>query len=166
MLNKIKVIGKILPLKVKESAEFESEKVYFSLLVINPSGSNTILRCIAYREIAEKIKAEINGEEIIEIHGYLQNEKSGRQIMIKVQNFEKLDLEFEDIDSEKSNQVQLQGRIMDLRVHSNNDKSEALSFQVVIPQKKNIFSGFFCRTQGELVSKLSSHLKEGSEVLV
>src|ERR1044071_4468578 len=105
MLKKIKVVGKILPIKPKGETDFFKEKpvVYFSLLVVNPSGSDTILRCIAQEKVAEKIKTEIEGEEVVEIEGYLQNEKSGRQILIKVKSVEKLDLSFEDIDSEQSN---------------------------------------------------------------
>lgn len=168
MLNKIKIVGKILSfeVKVKEEEEKIESIFYFSLLVPSPSGSLTILRCAAQKEIAQKIKAEVNGEEIVEVQGYLQNEKSGRQIIIRVQKFERLNLNFEDIDSTKSNQVQLQGRVVSLKVQPNNDEPETLSFQIVVPRKKNLFSGFFCRVQGELISKLNSHLKEGRETLV
>lgn len=168
MLNKIKIVGKILSfeVKVKEEEEKNESIFYFSLLVPSPSGSLTILRCLAQKEIAQKIKAEVNREEIVEVQGYLQNEKSGRQIIIRVQKFERLNLNFEDIDSKNSNQAQLQGRIVGLKFQPNNDEPETLSFQIVVPRKKNLFSGFFCRVQGELISKLNSHLKEGREALV
>lgn len=70
MLNKIKLVGKILPIEAKEKPEeIEKEKseyelIYFSLLVPNPSGSLTILRCVAQGEVAEKIKKEIR--ELVE----------------------------------------------------------------------------------------------------
>ncbi|CAI2162214.1 17144_t:CDS:2 [Funneliformis geosporum] len=117
MLNKIKIVGKILSVEVKAKEEEEKNEFifYFSLLVPSPSGSLTVLRYI---------------------------------------------------DSKNSNQAQLQGRIVGLKFQPNNDEPETLSFQMVVPRRKNLFSGFFCRVQGELISKLKSHLKEGREALV
>ncbi|CAI2161608.1 15269_t:CDS:2 [Funneliformis geosporum] len=116
MLNKIKIVGKILSVEVKAKEEEEKNEFifYFSLLVPSPSGSLTVLH----------------------------------------------------IDSKNSNQAQLQGRIVGLKFQPNNDEPETLSFQMVVPRRKNLFSGFFCRVQGELISKLKSHLKEGREALV
>src|SRR6185369_15685951 len=120
MLNKIKIIGKkILPKEQDEKkndgaasvfqeaekeidkSHFKSERennrepwLYFSLLVPTPSGSLTILRCITQGEMAEKIDKEVQAEEVIEVHGYLRNEKDSRQIMVRVVDFNKLDLNF------------------------------------------------------------------------
>ena len=168
MLNKIKVIGKILPFESKERNEMWKENpiIYFSLLVINPNNSSTILRCLAYGEIATKIKSEARGEEVVEISGHLKNERVGRQILVKVQEFTKLELDFEAVDFENSNQVQLRGKAVDFKFQPNQENPENLSFQIMLPYKRNMLVGFFCRVQGELVPKISSQLKESQEVLV
>src|SRR4051794_33494845 len=108
MLNKIKIVGKVLPIDIKEKDREERERnehiFYFSLLVSNPSGSLTILRCVVQGEKAEEIEKEIRQDELLEIKGYLRNEKSGRQVLVKVIDFTKLDIIISDkIDNTQSN---------------------------------------------------------------
>src|SRR6185437_442810 len=123
MLNKIKLIGKVLPLEIKEKEEEKGLMVYFSLLVPNPSGSITILSCMVKGETAEKIVKELQEDDIAEVRGYLRNEKDrkskekkdreeeieeykkeleekkkgNRQILTKVLGFKKLDLTFDEL---------------------------------------------------------------------
>src|SRR4051794_23882637 len=116
IVNKIKIMGEVLPIKniLKETPE-KRAVVYFSLQVINPNNSISIQRCLATGEMAEKIEKEISAGEVAEIEGYLRNEKIGRQILIKVIEFNKLAIRPADIEYEQSNQVQLRGKVMDLK---------------------------------------------------
>ncbi|CAG8658636.1 5312_t:CDS:2, partial [Ambispora gerdemannii] len=118
-----------------------SEKAfYFSLLVPNPSGSLTILR------------------------GYLRNEKSGRQVLIKALELTKLDISFADIDKETANQARLLGRIFtDFKTGEDSDNPELLTFKIADSREGN---AFFCRTQGELASEVSSKLQKGDIILL
>jgi Single-strand binding protein family len=190
MLNKIKVIGMFLKKEQPEDkindvnpnsqgAENEIEKLLskpevedknsrepwfrFSLMVWAPSGSKTILRFVAQGEVAERIKKEVNQEEVMEVCGYLRNEKSGRQIIIKVVEFSKLDIHFEKIDKDSSNQVRLIGKIIDdLQALENNP--EVLSFRLAVPREGVKSPLFFCRTKGELISEIKSNLKKGDVI--
>src|SRR5437764_3980935 len=121
MLNKVKLIGKVLPLKIKEKEEKRELKIYFSLEVPNPSNATTILRCVSQGEIAERIQKELQEGDIAEIRGYLRNERSylpisdkneNRQILTKVTEFTKLEIGFKEIDKKNSNQVRLIGKII------------------------------------------------------
>lgn len=168
MLNKIKLVGKVLPIEIKERENREKKLpiVYFSLLVPNPSGSITILRCVAQGEIAERIENEVK-EEVLEIRGYLRNENNGRQILIKVIEFEKLNIDFDNIDNERSNKVYLLGKIItDLRAQQENENSEILSFKIVVPREGNAFPVFFCRAQGKLIPKINDKLKKGDIIIL
>ncbi|CAH1756390.1 12193_t:CDS:2 [Entrophospora sp. SA101] len=170
MLNKIKVIGKVSPIKIRENLDQKKEKitVYFSLLVPAPSRSLTILRCVAQGEKAEKLEKEIKGEEIIEIKGYLRNEKQGRQVLIKVLDFTKLDIDFANIDINHSNQVQLLGKIITDLIprQNNNGKVQVVSFRLLVQQKGDERSIYFCRIHGELIPEATSQLKKGDIVLL
>lgn len=171
MLNKIKIIGKVLPIDAKEKAKEEIEKVesifYFSLLVPSPSGSLTILRCIAQGEKAEEIEGKIREGEVLEIKGYLRNEKSGRQILVKVIDFTKLDIIPDKIDNTQSNQVRLLGKIVtDFNNRQNESDPEVLSFRITVPREGNISPLFFCRVQGELISEVNNKLKKGDIILL
>src|SRR5689334_5203920 len=114
MLNKIKIVGKILSAEVKnKEEEVKNETIfYFSLLVPSPSGSLTILRCVAQGETAKEIEKEIKQDEILEVKGYLRNEKSGSQILVKVVEFNKLDTTLDKVDENSSNQLRLLGKII------------------------------------------------------
>jgi single-stranded DNA-binding protein len=171
MLNKIKIVGKVLPIDIKERDKEEREKneriFYFSLLVPNPSGSLTILRCIVQGEKAEEIEKEIREDEILEIKGYLRNEKSGRQVLVKVIDFAKLDIISDKIDITQSNQVRLLGKIVtDFKNRQNEGDSDVLSFRIAVPREGNMSPLFFCRVQGELISEVSSKLKKGDIILL
>ncbi len=170
MLNKIKLVGKVLPIEIKERENGEKKVpiIYFSLLVPNPSNSITILRCIAQGEVAEKIENEIKDNEVLEVRGYLRNENNGRQILIKVIEFDKLDINFDNIDNEHSNIVYLEGKIItDLRVQQENENSEILlSFKIVVPREGNMFPIFFCRAQGKLIPKINDKLKNGDIIIL
>src|SRR5438132_9172503 len=95
MLNKIKVSGKILPTKTKKRSENDQLLIYFSLLVVNPNNTETLLRCHVNGKIAFEIEKEVEEEQIVEIRGYLRNEKIGRQIIIQVLGFNKSEKEKE-----------------------------------------------------------------------
>lgn len=166
MLNKIKIIGKVLPIEIKENDNEERERneliFYFSLSVTNPSGSLTILRCVVQGEKAEEIKREVKKDEVLEIKGYLRNEKVGRQILLKVINFTKLDITPDEIENTQSNQVRLLGKIVtDFR-----GEFDVLSFRLAVPREGNISPLFFCRVQGELISEMNSKLKKGDIILL
>jgi single-stranded DNA-binding protein len=197
MLNKIKIIGKIL-LKENEEKELgerkndnfsapaqetakddksqpkpESEKekrepwFYFSMLVPNPSGSITILRCVAQGENAERINKEVKKDEVIEIRGYLRNEKDSRQILIRSLEFDKLDLSFEEVDKENANQVRLMGKIItDLQPQESQKNSEILSFKLSVPREGVKSPLFFCRAHGELITEINNKLKKGDIILL
>jgi hypothetical protein len=170
MLNKIKIVGKVLPIETKEKEKREkNERVfYFSLLVPNPSGSLTILRCAAQREVAEVIEKEIKQDEIIEVRGYLRNEKSGRQVLVKVVEFTKLDITLDEVDENYSNQVRLLGKIVtDFKVRENGRDPEVLSFRVAVPREGNNLPFFFCRVQGAgLIAEVNDKLKRNDIVLL
>lgn len=168
MLNKIKIIGKVLPVKKKEKDSEKSEPTsYLSLLVPNPSGSLTILRCVVQGEKVEEIEREIQEDEVLEIKGYLRNENFGRQILIKVMDFTKLDITSDKIDSEQSNQVRLIGRIItELDSHQRGDESGVFSFKISVPRERNNPSVFFCRVQGKLIMEFSDKLKKGDIILL
>lgn len=191
MLNKIKIIGKVIINKeqnerrindidfTSQEAVNEADKsqskpelkkepwLYFSMLVPTPSGSLTILRCITQGETAERIIKEVEEEEIIEVRGYLRNEKDGRQIIIRVVEFSKLDLNFEEIKKENSNQVRLLGKIItDLQAPENKRNPEILSFKLAVPREGVKSPLFFCRVHGELISEVNEKLKKGDIILL
>ena len=131
-------------------------------MVWAPSGSKTTLRCIAQGEIAEKIKNEVNQEEVIEVRGYLRNEKEGKQIIIKVVEFSKLGLDFEEVDKDNSNQVRLIGKII-----NNLQAAEILSFKLAVPREGIKFPLFFCRVnEKELIPEFSEKLKKADIILL
>src|SRR3954466_6611483 len=116
---KIKIVGKIfLPIKtkiktirkIKEDGLEEEENralTYFSLRVPTPNNSLSIIRCFAQREIAESLERETAPGDVIEIKGYLRNERENRQMLTIVVKFTKLDITPEEINCETSDQVQL-----------------------------------------------------------
>jgi len=189
MLNKIKIIGMFLKKEQPESKiedvnlasqearnemnkspsklESEGENSWepwfrFSLMVWAPSGSKTTLRCVAQGEIAEKIKNEVNQEEVIEVRGYLRNEKEGKQIIIKVVEFSKLDLDFEKVDKDNSNQVRLIGKII-----NNLQAAGILSFKLAVPREGIKSPLFFCRVnEKELIPEFSEKLKKADIILL
>jgi len=189
MLNKIKIIGMFLKKEQPESKiedvnlasqearnemnkspsklESEGENGWepwfrFSLMVWAPSGSKTTLRCVAQGEVAEKIKNEVNQEEVIEVRGYLRNEKEGKQIIIKVVEFSKLDLDFEKVDKDNSNQVRLIGKII-----NNLQAAGILSFKLAVPREGIKSPLFFCRVnEKELIPEFSEKLKKADIILL
>jgi len=170
MLNKIKIVGKILSVevKVKEEEEKNESIFYFSLLVPSPSGSLTILRCVAQGETAKSIEKEIKQDEILEVKGYLRNERLGRQVLIKVVEFTKLDTTLDKVDENSSNQLRLLGKIVtDFQVRKGEEDLEVLSFRIVVPREGNNLPFFFCRIQGKkLINEVSSKLKKNDIVLL
>jgi hypothetical protein len=75
---------------------------------------------VADGETAERIKKEVGPEEVIEVRGYLRNKNIGLQIIIKVVEFNKLEVDYEKIDQNSSNQVRLLGKIInDFRSQEN-----------------------------------------------
>ena len=151
------------PSKLESEGESGWEPWFrFSLMVWAPSGSKTTLRCVAQGEIAEKIKNEVNQEEVIEVRGYLRNEKEGKQIIIKVVEFSKLNLDFEEVDKDNSNQVRLIGKII-----NNLQAAEILSFKLAVPREGIKFPLFFCRVnEKELIPEFSEKLKKADIILL
>jgi len=151
------------PSKLESEGENGREPWFrFSLMVWAPSGSKTTLRCVAQGEIAEKIKNEVNQEEVIEVKGYLRNEREGRQIIIKVVEFSKLNLDFEKVDKDNSNQVRLIGKIID-----NLQASEILTFRLAVPREGIKSPLFFCRVnEKELIPEFSKKLKKADIILL
>ena len=175
MLNKIKIVGEIfLPIKKGKKYETEEESrgaiTYFSLRTPTPSNSLSILRCFARGEVAERLEQETNPGEVLEISGYLRNEKESRQILIVVVKFAKLTIQPSEISSETANQVQLIGKIItDLQTYQNQDGSSApvvLSFKLSVPREKNEFPLYFCRAQGQLVTDIFKQLKKNDIILL
>ncbi|CAG8622579.1 9255_t:CDS:2 [Paraglomus occultum] len=191
MLNKIKIIGKILLNEIKDESEkndsglvsdsqetegevekTENEKrepwFYFSVEVLCPSGSLTILRCIAQGEMAERIKKEVKKDEVVEVCGYLRNEKNSRQILIRVVEFSKSNIDFEKIDEVNSNQVRLIGKIItDLQATENKSNPETLSFRLAAPREGVKSPLFFCRVnEKELISEFNEKLKKSDVILL
>jgi len=165
MLNKIKLIGKVLPFETKEKEEKRELIIYFSLMVPNPNGSTTVLRCVTQGETAKKLKEELQENDIVEARGYLRNEKNrkkeekndweereeyekeSKQILTKVLDFKKLDLTFNElikqVKEEKidSNQVRLVGKIITkLLIAKKNKKTNAelLTFKIAVPRERNL----------------------------
>jgi len=191
MLNKIKIIGKILLNEVKDENEkngselvsdsqetetelekSENEKrepwFYFSVEVLCPSGSLTILRCVAQGEMAERIKKEVKKDETIKVRGYLRNEKNSRQILIRVVDFSKVDIENEEIGAVNSNQVRLIGKIItDLQVAENKPNPETMSFKLAVPREGVKSPLFFCRVnEKQLTPEINKKLKKGDIILL
>jgi hypothetical protein len=211
MLNKIKIIGKFSIKEKKEqderkidNADFASEEVAndfdkpqskfdseykenrgsflrFSVFVINPNLSETILRCVVRGEIAEMIKREIKNNDLVEVSGYLRNEylkkernsvrdnekHNSKQILIKVLEFKKLDPDFK-VDNKHSNEVRLIGKIItDLQDQQDNRNSEVLSFKLAVPREGNESPLFFCRAHGqELITEIKEKLQKGDIILL
>jgi hypothetical protein len=196
MLNKIKVIGKFLSIEVKEIEKLEKKELvaYFSLLVTNPTGSETVLRCVAQGEIAKNLEEEVQKEEIVEVKGYLRNEKQkkdtakydkplyktsneefqkneakdNRQIIIRVVEFTKLDMSFEEIDSQNSNQVRLMGKIIgDFQIrHDDDGNPQLLTFKILVLREEIKSPLFFCRVPKQLISEVKEKLKKGDIIIV
>jgi ribosomal protein S6 len=171
MLNKIKIVGKVLPaeLKIKEEERKNEPILYFSLLVPSPSGSLTILRCVSQGETAKDIEKEIKQDEILEVKGYLRNEKSGRQILVKVVGFTKLDINIDKINRNSSNQLRMLGKIAtDFKVRETEKGLKVLSFRIVVPREGNNLPFFFCRVKGteKIINEINSKLKKNDIVLL
>jgi hypothetical protein len=199
MLNKIKVIGMFLKTEqpenkienvnsVSQETENETDKTSskleaergssrepwfrFSLMAWTPSGSKTVLRCIAEREVAERVKKEVGDKEVIEVRGYLRNESSGLQIIIKVVEFSKIDPNFEEVDKSNSNQVRMLGKIInDLHFIKDKWNREVLSFKLVVPREGVKLPLFFCRVNDRanekgLIPKFKEKLKKGDIILL
>ncbi|CAI2161869.1 5534_t:CDS:2 [Funneliformis geosporum] len=176
MLNKVKLTGKVISLKIKERIEDKELKIYFSLEVPNPNNATTILRCVSQGEIAERIEKELQKEDIIEVRGYLRNERNystvsdgekNRQILTKITDFVKLDIKFEEIDKKNSNQVRLIGKIItDFKDPDEKRNPELLTFKIEVPRERNPSPLFFCRAQGELVADFNQHLSKGDIIFL
>jgi single-stranded DNA-binding protein len=121
---------------------------------------------MAQGEIVKKIE-EIQENDLVEVKGYLRNEKDGRQIVIKVVEFDKLDLSHEEVSKKNPNQVRLLGKIItDLQDSENQRKSDVLSFKLAVPREGVKLPLFFCRAHGELISEINEKLKKGDIVLL
>ncbi|CAG8510978.1 16077_t:CDS:2 [Cetraspora pellucida] len=186
MLNKVKIIGKIL---IKEFEKLNEKKVDDAAAVApeaipetdespaeepteakkpEPNGSLTILRCITQGEIATRINEEVQEEDVIEVRGYLRNEKDSRQILVRVTEFTKLDISFSKIDLENSNQVRLLGKVLsDLQPLEKEHNPEVLSFKLAVPREGVKSPLFFCRVnEKELVSEFCEKLQRNDVVLL
>ncbi|KLL02495.1 MAG: hypothetical protein MRERC_1c094 [Mycoplasmataceae bacterium RC_NB112A] len=183
MLNKVKIVGEVfLPIKTKtkiikkvkeDGIEEEENRIsaYFSLRVPTPNNSLSILRCFAQREVAESLEREVEPGNVLEIGGYLRNERENRQMLVMVVKFAKLDIRPEEIDSENSDKVQLVGKIVsdfpDYQYSNYNPASpDVLSFKISVPREKNEAPLYFCRAQGELVPQIKKQLKKNDIIFL
>ena len=191
MLNKIKIIGKILLNEIKDENEKSDSELgndlqevggeleksgnekrepwfYFSVEVLCPSGSLSIIRCIAQGEMAERIKKEVKKDEVIEIHGYLRNEKNSRQILVRVVEFSKIEIDLERIGEVNSNQVRLIGKIItDLQAADSKPNPETVSFKLAVPREGVKSPLFFCRVnEKELIPEFNEKLRKGDVIFL
>ena len=166
MLNKIRIVGKLLSTQLKERTENRELFAYFSLLVTNPNGVQTILRCHANEKMVAELEEEsIKKDEMVEVRGYLKNERESRQIIIQALELRKL----ESDDSKSSfNQARLLGIIStELEIQEKEERDhQVVSFKLEVPTKENISNLFFCRAQGELVLEMANALKKRDIVLL
>jgi single-stranded DNA-binding protein len=169
MINKVRLVGKLLPVETrkKESEEKRSQSAHFSLLVTNPSSSITAIRCIVAGELAEKI--ECSEEKIIEVNGYIKNEKDGRQIIVRAKKIEEIsNNELDLINKIELNQVRILGKVISLTNNfqsQDENKKNYMSFKIVVPREGSS-SIFFCRVQGGLMSEFEKEVKKGDIVIV
>lgn len=123
---------------------------------------------MAQGEIIKKIE-ETEENDVIEVKGYLRNEKDGRQIIIKVVEFDKLNLSAEEISKKNPNRVRLLGKIItdlqDLERESQR-KSDVLSFKLAVPREGVKLPLFFCRAHDKLISEINKNLKKGDIILL
>jgi hypothetical protein len=105
--------------------------------VPTPNLSLSIIRCFAQREIAESLEQEISPGDVIEVEGYLRNERRNLQILVITTKFTKLAIRPEEIDPETSDQVQLVGKIITNQGYQNNQDDFSspamLSFKLLVP---------------------------------
>lgn len=177
MINKVQIIGEIIPIAInKEKEENNNIEIlnrtnfYFSLLTYAPSSSLTIIRCVVKGDNIQKIKDFVSKKTVLKINGYLRNEdRPSRQIIVKVIDFSALE-EF-DIHNNvtDSNKVRLLGKIItDFKLVSVNEqkKNKVISFKICVPREKG-FHIFFCRVQQEkLIKEFNKILKLGSIVFI
>jgi single-stranded DNA-binding protein len=117
-------------------------------------------------EIIKKIE-DSKENDIVEVKGYLRNEKDGRQIIIKVVEFDKLNLSAEEISKRNPNRVRLLGKIItDLQDLESQRKSDVLSFKLVVPREGVKLPLFFCRANDRLISEINKNLKKGDIILL
>src|SRR5205085_1224568 len=129
MLNKIKVIGKILPLELKGKSTTQELLIYFSLIVVNPNEARTVLRCHASGKVAIELEKEAREGEMVEVRGYLRNEKENRQIIVQVQEFTK--------QVKKRDVILLEGFLQTKKVNFGED---------IYPEKVVRISSFICQS--------------------
>jgi len=83
-------------------------------------------------------------------------------VLVKVINFNKLEISSDEIDIAKSNQVRLLGKIVtDFR-----GDADVISFRISVPREGNNSPLYFCRAQGELINEMKSKLKKGDIILL
>lgn len=187
MLKKICLIGKlILSAKQKERNNMDfidkpyESSAYYNLLVKTPNGSVTLIRCVVQGENLIKWNEDFNendlvqqdSETIVKIYGILKNEMRSRQIMVKINRWEKIEKSFEELEEEKSNFVKLAGEVTEIRYSNDENRSSDIvsikilsssSFYRGIDNKSNIF---FCRINNDDHSLSSLNLKKGDVVLI
>ncbi|CFW92927.1 protein of unknown function (Single-strand binding (SSB) domain) [endosymbiont DhMRE of Dentiscutata heterogama] len=141
---------------------------YFNLFAPVPSSSLTILRCITQGEIAARINEEVQEEEdVIEVRGYLRNEKNSRQILVRVTEFTKLDISFSKINIQNSNQVRLLGKVLSDLQPVEKRNPEVLSFKLAVPREGVKSPLFFCRiNEEELMSEFCEKLQRNDIILL
>jgi len=157
MLNKIKLIGKILLNKWNKNNELLS---YFSLLVTNPNNSSTIIRCYIGKIKSKEIE-NIKENEYFEIDGYLKNEINDRQIIVHVVRIKKVEFLNEEKKIEH-NEVKLLGIVDELEKKTNLDGNiNLISFKIFIPGKLDSYNqNFFCAIKEiNLIKKIIDILK-------
>lgn len=175
MLNKIRIVGKlVLSPKKKEKDSPERDSEYYTVVVKTPNGSKTLIRCVVKQiENIERWNRELTDGCVVEVRGYLKNESKGKQILIRVIAWKKIDEDFEELDENKCNQVRLLGKLMNsMDIRSSFEGNENLSAGVVsfkLYSQQTISNGnnaYFCRVNSKKNISELSQIKKGFVVVI
>ncbi|CAI2172562.1 17523_t:CDS:10 [Funneliformis geosporum] len=153
----------IIGLRKETEGEGSKSVAFFSVLVINPTGSLTTLRCVARGQVMNDLDS-LENDDLVEVKGYIRNEKESRGILTKVTKITKL-----EPGAKPDNCLRLIGKIIsDLELRKDNDRSK-LTFRLVVPREERQLeenkrtdhsSIFYCKSQDDLATEFSKQLKK------
>lgn len=175
MLNKIQIAGKlILPLKKKEKDSPERDNEYYTIVVKTPNKSLTLIRCVVKQiENIERWNKELEDGCVVEVRGYLRNEIKGKQILVRVVSWKRLDLDFEGLSELGCNKVRLVGKVMsDLDSREGEEMNSSISgtssFKVYSQHQltNNGNNVYFCRINSKKRIPEISKVKKGFIVMI
>ena len=171
----MRIVGKlVLSPKKKDNLDRDSE--YYTMVVKTPNNSITLIRCIVKQiENIEKWNRELDDGCTVEIRGYLRNEVKGKQILVRVISWEKIDTNFEELDETKCNQVRLLGKVVndidtkDLEEKTNFPSTTTGVVSFKIYSQQTISNGnniYFCRVNSKKKIPELNQIKKGFIVAV